>query len=382
MKVLIIGGGIAGYTTALACQKFGIEYELFEAQNGTAQQGAGIWLAPNGLQVLHALSPTLVKELKAIGNTCQEFGLIHQSKKHISVMNMDEVESIFGFRHVMVHRNLLQNTIEKHLTGKIHYNKKLKGIDESQDNVKVIFEDDSSAQGSCILACDGVGSKVRQLTFAAVSERISPEYCWRIITDHIPTGDYKGKFFEMHGQPGLRAAYAPINEKQVYFFATAIVDKVNRENVKAQLLELVGDFPFGVKEIIESSSNKDWIIKPLSDFKPIDKWYTPRIVLVGDAAHAMTPNMGQGGNQAIESAYVIAHCLAQHASLEKAFSTYQKIRKPVVDNVIEQSWRFGKLIESTPKWKRDFIYKTISWLPKRMMIKQLRKQYSPTYLPS
>lgn len=376
MKALIIGGGIAGYATALSLQKFGIEYELFEAQSSTARQGAGIWLAPNALRVIENISSTLIHKIKEKGFVVDDFGLTFKSGKKISLMNMATFDKVFGYRNTMIHRNDLQAIFESEIHGKIHFGKQLKSITSNS----VDFEDGSTFTGDLIIGCDGVGSKTRQNLFSKVKERVSKQTCWRVVADYIPQNNYQGKFYEQIGEPGLRAAYAPINENQVYFYGTAIVDEVDHSNPKPQLNRLFGDFPYDINGVIHASRSQDWIVRPISDFAPIPNWYNNNTVLVGDAAHAMTPNMGQGGNQAIESAYVIALCLSNSSSIQSAFEKYQTTRKPVVDKVIQQSWQFGKLIEMKPQFIRNIILKTIAATPERMMLKNLEKLYKNTYL--
>ena len=378
MKALIVGGGIAGYTCALALQKFGIDYELFESQGTTARQGAGIWLSPNGLKVLEEINPEIVSILKEVGHVSNDFGMIHKSGKPISLMKMNEVEREFGYRHIMIHRNELQKLLESFITGTIHFNKKLTAVNQTAQQVSVEFTDQTLHTGNILIGCDGVGSKVRDNLFPKVKERDSGQYCWRAIVDYVPKENYQNSFFEQNGEPGVRAAYAPVNDHQVYFFVTAKVDKIDK-NIKQQLMDLVGDFPYDIKGVIEASKQENWIIKPLNDFAPINEWYNNRTVLVGDAAHAMTPNMGQGGNQAIESAFVLARCLSEE-NYSEAFKKYQGIRKDHVDDVTQKSWQFGKLVGMKPKFIRDMIFHFISKTSMEKMVKQMSKVYRPTYL--
>jgi 2-polyprenyl-6-methoxyphenol hydroxylase-like FAD-dependent oxidoreductase len=81
----------------------------------------------------------------------------------------------------------------------------------------------------------------------------------------------------------------------------------------------------------------------LSDLEILETWHKGKICLMGDAAHATTPNMGQGANQAIESAWVLADCLAKEAGYKTAFETYQNIRQTKATQIVKMSWQIGKM---------------------------------------
>ena len=119
--------------------------------------------------------------------------------------------------------------------------------------------------------------------------------------------------------------------------------KLTVEETKPYLLNLVSEFNSPIQKAIQLTENQDILHNDLSDFKPINQWYKDNIVLVGDAAHATTPNLGQGACQAIEDALCLANCLKDTPSVNEAFSTFQNARIKKVKFVVNTSFQIGQL---------------------------------------
>src|SRR6185436_7867152 len=110
-----------------------------------------------------------------------------------------------------------------------------------------------------------------------------------------------------------------------------------------RLATLVEPFPAPVPPLIAATDAARITRTDLTDLAPIERWHRGRVALLGDAAHATTPNLGQGGAQAIEDAWVLADRLAAHDTPEAAFADYERIRMPKARMVVNTSWRFGKM---------------------------------------
>jgi 2-polyprenyl-6-methoxyphenol hydroxylase-like FAD-dependent oxidoreductase len=100
------------------------------------------------------------------------------------------------------------------------------------------------------------------------------------------------------------------------------------------------------------------------------------VVLLGDAAHAMTPNLGQGGAQAIEDAYALAEKLAAGPTPEEAFRQYQALRMPKVRWIVKTAWRLGQLSHWRSRWAQGLRDLVLRCLPRRMQEKQLERLYA------
>jgi 2-polyprenyl-6-methoxyphenol hydroxylase-like FAD-dependent oxidoreductase len=126
-------------------------------------------------------------------------------------------------------------------------------------------------------------------------------------------------------------------------------------------------------ELIESTPEENIIRSDINDFTPISQWWKSKVALLGDAAHATTPNLGQGGCQAVEDAYVIAKCLKENSTIEKAFEQYQNIRYEKAVHVVNLSWSFGKMTNIRNPLLQSLRNGFMRLMPESMAIKQLDK---------
>ena len=125
--------------------------------------------------------------------------------------------------------------------------------------------------------------------------------------------------------------------------------------------------------ILLFSGQENIIRSDINDLAPIQQWWKDRVVLIGDAAHATTPNLGQGGCQAVEDAYVLAKCLKENTNPETAFAQFQSIRYKKALHVVNTSWQFGKLTNlgnPVSRWLRN---NAMRMLPESMAIRELDK---------
>ncbi len=168
-----------------------------------------------------------------------------------------------------------------------------------------------------------------------------------------------------------------IAPNKVYWFA--LINKNKFKTKDADLLDIFSDYHQTVKDIITETPQEDILFNEIWDLKPIDNWYRDNVCLVGDSAHATTPNMGQGAVQAIESAMAISICLKEESTTQKAFSRYEQIRKEKAQDVIRTSWFIGKLAQSDNLIVcliRNFITKIT---PESVTIKQSDKIFKLNY---
>ena len=152
---------------------------------------------------------------------------------------------------------------------------------------------------------------------------------------------------EMWGtHAGVRACVNQVNTTEVYWYITqkhTAGMKLSVEETKPYLLNLVSEFNSPIQKAIHLTENQDILHNDLSDFKPMKTWYKDNTVLVGDAAHATTPNLGQGACQAIEDALCLANCLKDTPSVKEAFSRFQNARLKKVKFVVNTSFQIGQL---------------------------------------
>jgi len=342
MKVTIIGAGIGGLTLAIALQKKGIEVEIFEATSAFKKVGAGIVLAINAMQIYQRLG--LAEQLKLKGNCLEKMAITSANLKSLTKNEMAYFEAKYGLNNVAIHRATLHEVLLSELSKiPLHLNKKLKKLEERTEGIQLQFWDGSTHQAEIVIGADGIHSGVRQSIFPQSKERFSKQLCWRAV---LPFKLEKGMEYTMREAwgAGRRFGIVPIENNQVYWFACASYQKNAQEAFNAtNLSELFSNFDPIVTELIEATPSDQIIEAELSDLELLKTWHKGKVCLMGDAAHATTPNMGQGANQAIESAWVLADCLAKEADYKTAFESYQKIRQAKASQIVKMSWQIGQM---------------------------------------
>lgn len=342
MKVTIIGAGIGGLTTAIALKQKGFEVEIFETSTEFKKAGSGINLAINAMQVYKRLGvyDDIIKKGNYTNIMCartKDLGILTKA-------NFKIFEKEYKVKTVAIHRARLHEILLNHIGDtKIHLNKKLKDLEQLDGKVKLSFEDKTEHIAEIVIGADGIHSAVRKSIFENTELRDAKQVCWRGISKLKIETKHQEELNEIWGK-GNRFGFVPISDEEVYWFALISKDKFTTKDV--DLETIFSDYHQIVKDIINATPREDILCNEIWDLKPIEKWYKGNVCLTGDAAHATTPNMGQGAVQAIESALALSICLDEEESVEKAFIRFEKIRKPKANQITKNSWMMGKLAQS------------------------------------
>lgn len=378
-KGIIIGAGIGGVTTAIALAQKGIEVSIYEQAEQLGEVGAGLWVAPNGLKVLDKIG--MAQSIIDAGHTLETITLADLKLKPISVINGSEVFQRHGFKTVAIHRATLHNVLVSKLNENfIHLGKKLKSITQTKESATAHFEDGTTETADFIICADGIKSVGRKLIQPELNLRYSGQTCWRFVTNYQFDSSEADKMYEIwSNKKGLRVGYSKINAKQAYVFITNLEKAGGQDNLaslKEKLLELCSEFPDPVPALINSAEASKIIRGDLFDFAPIDKWVSGRVALLGDAAHATTPNLGQGACQAIEDAYELALQIAHNINnIQKALINYQNNRIAKAKYITNTSWSFAK-ITNTSGILKYLIIAILRLTPKSVSQNQLNKIYN------
>ncbi len=313
MKAAIIGGGIGGLTTAIALKQAGIDFEIFESAPELKPVGAGIVMASNAMQVFQRLG--IEKKIMDAGLELQEAYVVNQSFKVVSGMSVKKtITPIYGIGSYAIHRGRLQQTLLDEIGAhKINLNKRLLSLVQQPNKIDITFEDDTTTEADVVIGADGIKSMVRKNIFGEIPLRYSGQTCWRGMTKYTMPLDKKFNSYEMWGnQKGLRFGFVPTFENEIYYFTTFFTSPNGKDKptqIKKNLLEIYSVFGDLPTQLIEATLEENIIRSDINDFAPINQWWKGNVALIGDAAHATTPNLGQGGCQAVEDAFVIAQCL-------------------------------------------------------------------------
>ena len=340
MNIDIIGAGIGGLTTAIALEQKGIKTRIFEQAEQIKEVGAGIILANNAMQVYDKLG--LRKIIEENGNPISSMNITKSNLKPLSKIDLSYFEQKHNTKNIAIHRGKLQKIlIDKLKTTEINLNNKLTSIVKSENGYELNFENGKQIQSSTVVGADGLNSVVRQKLFPNNSIRNANQICWRGVTEYELPINFRNELNEAWGK-AERFGFVQIAENKVYWYALKSFKKNANEFSINNIEQYFGDYNLVIKDIIKSTKKEHINTAEISDLKPTDIWFKDNVCLIGDSAHATTPNMGQGACQAIEDAFVLSECLHKY-EITKAFSEYQKLRLPKAHQVVKASWLVGKM---------------------------------------
>jgi 2-polyprenyl-6-methoxyphenol hydroxylase-like FAD-dependent oxidoreductase len=342
-RVIIIGGGIGGLAAGVALRQAGIVATVYERMSAIREVGAAVALWPNGVKALGALG--LRDALDAIslpearGQICSWRGRV------LSETLMRDVERRFGAPVLVVHRADLQAMLLAAFDStQVVLDATCTGFRQTANGVSVLFADGRSAQGDLLIGADGIHSAVRAQMFGHQRPRYSGYTAWRgIATTDTPLGE-PGLAFETWGL-GRRFGAAHITPQRIYWYATQNAPEGAGDapgGRKQEVLDGFRDWHAPIPAIVAATPAAAILRNDIYDRPPLDHWSLGRVTLLGDAAHATTPNLAQGACQAIEDAVVLARCLQSRPTVAAALAEYEARRLRRANLVITTSWRLGQ----------------------------------------
>jgi len=375
-KAIIIGCGVAGPALAISLHRIGIDSKIYESSKSSQSFGI-LSLTSNCIEVLKLLD--VYDQLHA--DDSAKIIFYKQKGKKIAVMDFgNELKKLNGEGAIIVKREeLIQKLIEKSVSNgtTVEFRKKLVDIIESENKVTAIFEDGTKEEGDFLIGCDGLRSNTRSITFP---DAPSPTY-----TDTVAVC---ADITESIQHPWDTNAFHMIMGKQTYFGCTVLSDNrvtwwtyipIKEELIKKELLtisdkemtkkllELHKDDYHVASDFIKASNEK-YVKIPIYEIPHLPTWHKNSICLIGDAAHATSPHIGQGASMAIEDTAILAKCIRDIPNLDSAFEKFERLRKKRVEKIIKLANQNGRMLAVSNPIKRMFRGIMLSMMLKRSSV--------------
>jgi 2-polyprenyl-6-methoxyphenol hydroxylase-like FAD-dependent oxidoreductase len=226
------------------------------------------------------------------------------------------------------------------------------GFEQNDEGVTARFADDSEARGDFLIGADGIHSAIRAQMFGKSKPRYSGYTAWRAVA-RFPHARLPYKDASETWGRGARFGIVPMSNDRIYWFATKNAPEGEKDapgGRKHELLYLFRDWHEPIEAIIEATDDGAILRNDIYDREPLACWSQGRVTLLGDAAHPMTPNLGQGACQAIEDAVVLGQCFDDDGDVESALGAYEKRRLERTTEIVKQSWRIGRIAQ----WQNPF----------------------------
>jgi 2-polyprenyl-6-methoxyphenol hydroxylase-like FAD-dependent oxidoreductase len=374
--VLIAGAGIGGLTAACALRRAGFEVTLFERTPELRPVGAGITMQTNAMLAFARLG--LVDAVAAAGSRLQRAEIRTWDGRLLQEAPARRVAQALGAPVVGIHRARLQRVLLDALDGAhLVLGAAVSGVETASRGVGVRLSDGRTAEGDLLVGADGLRSVVR----AALHGEAEPSYAgytsWRGI---CPNG---GRVPEGLGREcwgaGRRFGFLEIGHDEVYWFATRDAPPGGGDppaGAAAALARELAEWAPPVASLLAATPEEAVVRTDICDRPPLAGWGRGRVTLLGDAAHPMTPNLGQGGCQAVEDAVVLAERLARAAELEHGLRQYEHAREARTRWFVEQSRRVGRVAQARGRLS-CFLRDTLTrWIPESATERQLRTAFA------
>lgn len=365
-RALIIGAGVAGPVTAMFLQRAGWDVAVYEARDGhEREEGAFLNLAPNGVNVLKLLGIEI--ERAADGFPAAGITLRNGAGRVLGTVDSSDDAAKFGSRSVVVKRARLHYALTdaaRRAGVPITFGKRLTSLEQDDQGVTAHFADGTTATGNVLIGCDGIHSRTRQLILPSAPKPVYTGIvdCGAFVRPEVtlaPTPTMEMVF-------GKKAffGYLARPDGEVYWFcnvawprepARGELAAITSDDWHRRLTDLAAGEPAPVPVIVAATSGEigKW---PIYDIPSLPTWHQGRVCLLGDAAHATSPHVGQGASTALEDAAELARCLRDLPDPGAAFAAFEAMRRGRVERLVAQARRTGSgkaMTNPIQTWLRD-----------------------------
>jgi 2-polyprenyl-6-methoxyphenol hydroxylase-like FAD-dependent oxidoreductase len=341
-RVLIVGGGIAGLTLAAGLRRLGLAPTIIEQAPQFGAVGAGIVLNANAMTMLDRLG--LAKAVRDAGRVLRVGEVTDARGRCLSRLNFDQLTAELG-PTITIHRAALHDVL---LSGchdlQLVPGTTVEHLSDRGDVVEVKLSNGTAAEFDWVIGADGLRSRTRNQVFGETAPVYSGYTCWRFVVDCPPGLD---RMQEMWGR-GLRFGLVPLADDRVYCFTCANMPANTRDPQEGRVDRFRARFGgfggFAPAALDQITKPEQLIHNDLADL-PKHPWFKGRVLLIGDAGHATTPNMGQGAGMAIEDAAVLCEMLSGGDAWADVVPAFAARREPRVRFIVDQSRRIGRVAQ-------------------------------------
>ena len=376
--ILIQGAGIGGLTLAIALQQRGFSVRIVERAAGLAEVGAGIWMAPNPMQVFARLG--FAEKVIAAGWVVNLLRLQDSNSGDIQITDMSAIAKQFGFETIALHRAALQRLLFDQLpSDATTFGCEIQTASQNSHHVLAQFSDGSSCTASILVGADGFHSQIRRMAGLGGEKRYSGSSSYRAIARnvHVLPATAEHDAYEIWAS-GCRVGFSKINPTAYYWYMTFNApagESPSPKEIRVHAEALFrSHFPQWIG-LLEQTQTEDILRTDISDLKPLSRWSTGRIGLIGDAAHATTPNLGQGGAMAVEDALLLADAFHELGLNPAVWRRFEQLRRSKVDWTVSTSWSIGRICHIGNPLLRSLRNLALSKTPARITQKKILRLY-------
>jgi 2-polyprenyl-6-methoxyphenol hydroxylase-like FAD-dependent oxidoreductase len=354
-KVLIVGGGIGGLALSIGMRRAGIDVDVVEIRQQWSIYHVGIIAQSNLVRAMVALG--IADDCVAAGFSYSGVRFCDADGRVLSETPGAKLAGPAYPAYLGLTRPALHNVLfaaSKGAGSAVRLGVTVAGLAQSDAKAAVKFTDGSSGEYDLVIGADGVHSQIRTMLFGEhLKPRFTGEGVWRYNVSRPPDVDY-GSIYD--SPEGPKAGLIPLTRDSAYIFRIG-PEPGNPRYPKDQLAAIMRERlkPFGgaIGRLAHEITNPELVVyRPLESVFVPSPWHRGRVVLIGDAAHAITPHLGQGAAQAVEDAVVLADELQKNAPVKESLESFERRRYERCKFILEASLEIGEH-EMHPDAPRD-----------------------------
>jgi 2-polyprenyl-6-methoxyphenol hydroxylase-like FAD-dependent oxidoreductase len=345
---VVVGAGIGGLAAAIGLRGAGWQALVLERSDPPAEVGAGLSLWSNALGALDALG--VGAAVRRMATPRASGGIRTSTGRWLSRLGDTRRLEDAGVTLLMVHRTELHRQLLAALDPEtVVGGATVHRVCDRGDHVVVGYRTSrgpAEAAADLVIGADGIHSTVRRALWPGSAD---PVYAgctaWRGVTRE--PFDPRGRASENWGT-GAEFGLVPLGDRRVYWFGTANLPRATGfPDEHAEVLRRFTDWPDPIAEVIRATApeavlHHDLFHLPL----PLSRFSRGRVALLGDAAHAMTPHLGQGACLTLEDAAVLAAEVGADQEVPRALERYDRLRRPRTERLVARSARLGRIIQT------------------------------------
>lgn len=345
-RAIVVGAGIGGLSAAHGLRNAGFDVSVHERMPELREVGSGLTLWVNAMRALRKLG--VADAIRARGAVVDRIENRKWRGRALKTLPIRQVERKFGEPSVSIHRAELQAGLAAELPEDVvHLGSEFTGFEQDEEGVTVRFADGREERVDVLVGADGIASAVRTQLFGKPQPRYSGYTCWRSAVRLEHPRLEAEVYTQLYG-PGSNFGIFPIGEGYWSWYGTKITPAGggaggDGPTWKREATEQFRGWYETVPAAIEATDERGFIRQDIYDLRPIDTWGEGRVTLLGDAAHATTPTLGQGGCMAIEDSVVLGRNLAGNGDVPAALRAYWERRRGRANGIVRSARRQGVL---------------------------------------
>jgi 2-polyprenyl-6-methoxyphenol hydroxylase-like FAD-dependent oxidoreductase len=341
VKAVVVGAGVGGLGTALALRAMGMQVTVLEQAGELREAGAGLGLASNGVAVLDRLG--LGAETRRRSAVARRVLVRRRDGKVLSAVELDEAHAMLG-----IHRAELQAVLVGALDrDAIRLAARVHKVGQTAERAWVELATGERHEADVVVGADGIRSTVR----SAVAGGLGPAYAgyvgWRAVTT-ASEPSLAETMSESWGC-GHRFGLVPLGNGRLYWFVSEAASEPEEPTLrrpKHEFQKLVAGWHEPIEAAVASTAEESIAGLGIYHVPRLKRWSAGRVTLVGDAAHAITPDVSQGASLALEDGYVLAAALGETRDVAGALRGYEARRRKRALAIAQLSRRLGRIAQT------------------------------------